>query len=171
MKAFRAIAITSLACAAVALAQPAPTTRSATRSAEETLSQMLKPSGQQAQPLKPIPGMTGMIDTTSGPNAVMPGATTRPVMREGTFIVDRAGRMTKLSDRVEFSFDSDGRNLSDPPVVLLPNLNLMKMEASAGGSGRDVRFRITGEVTEYRGRNYVLLQKVSPIADVLQPLR
>jgi hypothetical protein len=49
--------------------------------------------------------------------------------------------------------------MQDPPVVVLPNLNLMKMESVTGGMSRDLRFRITGEVTEYRGRNYILLRK------------
>src|SRR4051794_26372801 len=103
----RSIVVVAVTCAAFALAQQPPSTRPATRSAEDTLSQMLKPSAQQAQPLKPIPGMTGMVDSTSGAGAISPGASTQPVMREGTFIVDRAGRMTKFDDRVEFTFDSD----------------------------------------------------------------
>ena len=80
--------------------------------------------------------------------------------------------MTKnSSNQVEFTFDSDGQNMTDPPVILLPNLNLMKMENAVSGHNRDLRLRVTGEVTEYNGRNYVLLQKVTPVADVLQPLR
>jgi hypothetical protein len=167
---------TGLFIAATSSAQttrPAPTTRAATRSAQDALSQMLKPSAQAAQPLKPVPGTSGMIDITGGPNAIPPDASTGAVMREGTFIVDRVGRLTRSTEgrQMEFTFDADGRNMTDPPVILLPNQNLMKMEAAVSGNRQDLRFRITGEVTEYNGRNYVLLQKVSAVPDVLQPLK
>lgn len=158
---------------AFAAAQTPPATRPATRSAEDTLSQMLRPSAQAAQPLRPIEGANGMLDITSGPNAIPPGASTRPVLQEGTFIVDRAGRLTigGSGQQMEFTFDADGRRMTDPPVILLPNLNLMKMEAAVTGNRRDLKFRITGEVTEYKGRNYILLQKVVQVSDALQPLR
>jgi hypothetical protein len=55
--------------------------------------------------------------------------------------------------------------MQDPPVVILPNLSLMKMETATAGMSRDLRFRITGEVTEYRGRNYVLLRKWTTLSD------
>ena len=56
----------------------------------------------------------------------------------------------------------------DPPVIILPNLKLMQMESAVGGSNRDLRFRITGMVTEYRSRNYILLEKVVVVPDVTQ---
>ena len=84
------------------------------------------------------------------------------VMRQGSFVVDRTGRLTRSGDgqQYEFTFDADGKSMKDPPVVILPNLKLMAMENAVSGSNRDLRFRITGMVTEYRGRNYVLLEKV-----------
>jgi hypothetical protein len=42
----------------------------------------------------------------------------------------------------------------------LPNLKLMIMEDVARGNTREPRFRVSGVVTEYRGRNYLLLEKV-----------
>ena len=62
---------------------------------------------------------------------------------------------------MEFTFESDGKTLQDPPLIILPNLKLMAMErASEALRDRDVRFRVTGMLTEYKGRNYVLLDKV-----------
>src|SRR5947207_1624173 len=113
-----------LTIAAVAVAQTAiPTTRPATRSAQDILGQMLRPTTQSAPPLKPTPGASGMVDITTGQGTVPGGATTRAVMREGTFIVDRAGRMTRSADsnEIQFTFDADNRNMTDPPVILLPN--------------------------------------------------
>jgi hypothetical protein len=39
------------------------------------------------------------------------------------------------------------------------------METAVNASSRDLQFRITGMVTEYRGRNYVLLEKVVVVPD------
>src|SRR5262245_13699043 len=140
MKTIR-VAVLIAAFSTLAAAEVAPTTRPATRSAQDVLGQMLRPTTQSAPPLRPIPGYSGMVDITSGQGTVPGGATTQATMREGAFIVDRAGRMTRTPDSkdIQFTFDADGRNLTDPPVVLLPNLNLMKMEAAIGGTNSDIR--------------------------------
>jgi hypothetical protein len=90
--------------------------------------------------------------------------------REGTYVGDRTGRRTRSADgeTAEFTVDSDGKALKDPPMVILPSLNLMRMERAVQESTRDPRFRITGMVTEYKGRNYVLLEKVMVVPDVVQ---
>ncbi len=155
--------------AAVPAAAPSgSTTRPTGKSAEEMLNQLLKPTGDSAKPLAPTTAAQGgSVDVTSGAAAVAPGAPVVTVMREGTDIVNRVGRLTRGADgdQWEFTFDSDGRTMLDPPVVVLPNLTLMLMESNATGSNRDIRFRVTGEVTEYRGRNYVLLRKASVVSD------
>ena len=46
------------------------------------------------------------------------------------------------------------------PVLILPNQKLQQMEDTVKSVNRDLAFRITGMVTEYRGRNYILLEKV-----------
>jgi hypothetical protein len=58
--------------------------------------------------------------------------------------------------------------MQDPPVVILPNLKLMGMEQAVKNSSRDLKFSITGMVTEYNGRNYVLLEKVVVVPDAQQ---
>ncbi len=147
-----------------------PTAGGKSLSADQMLSQMLKapPSGV-AKPLAPV-AQPPAADRTSGAGAVKPEAPAVNVMREGTFLVDRTGRLTRTADgnSAEFTFEADGKTLRDPPVVILPNLSLMKMEDAVKSNSRDLRFRITGMVTEYRGRNYVLLEKVVVIPDVLQ---
>jgi hypothetical protein len=122
---------------------------------------MLRPGATNSRPLQPLPD-PAQPDRTTGAAAVAPGAPQMSVMREGSFVVDRTGRLTRSADgqQYEFTFDSDGKSMKDPPVVILPNLKLMAMENAVSGSNRDLRFRITGMVTEYRGRNYVLLEKV-----------
>jgi hypothetical protein len=139
----------------------APTTRPAPVPADQLLSQMLlQPGVSAAKPLQPISGPPAM-DATSGAAAVAPNAPQLTVLREGTFLVDRIGRLTRGSDghSWEFNFESDGRAMQDPPVIVLPNLKLMQMEQALKGTNRDLRFRITGMVTEYNGRNYILIEK------------
>jgi hypothetical protein len=155
----------------------APTTRATTRpakdmSAEDMLNQMLSsPSKTGGRPLTPLPqAASGWTDKSSGKGAVAPAAPAVKVLREGTFLVDRVGRLTKSADgsQAEFAFDADGTSLQDPPVVILPNLKLMQMEDAASNNTRDLRFRVSGMLTEYRGRNYILLEKVVVVPDVLE---
>ena len=157
-------------------ASAAPTTRPsspANRSAEDMLRQMLQPQGQAAQPLKPIPDLPPAIDGTSGPNAVDPNATTQPVTSEGTLLLDRIGRLTPAADgkSFELTLESDGVTLSDPPLVLLPNRKLMQLEDQVQNSYADQKVRVSGEITEYRGRNYLLLQRWNVIPEPVKPLQ
>ena len=155
-----------------------PTTSSATtksakdQSAEEMLSQMLK-APQQAgkRPLTPLPTtMGGGADKKSGAGAVAPSAPVVNVLREGTFLVDRIGRLSRTAEgsQAEFVFDSDGTAMQDPPLVILPNLKLQQMEDAVTNAIKDPRFRVSGQLTEFRGRNYILLDKVVVVPDILE---
>ena len=167
-----------LAPCALAQTKPAttqPTTRPSGGSGVQAvppgqlLDSLLKPASSAGQPLQPID--EGPVpDVTTGKNAVAPAAPQLNLMREGTYIVDRTGRLTKSADgqQLEFTFDADAQAMQDPPVVILPNLKLMQMENAVNSSSRDLRFRISGMVTEYRGRNYVLLEKAVVIPDAVQ---
>ncbi|MFT3785562.1 MAG: hypothetical protein QM770_05285 [Tepidisphaeraceae bacterium] len=90
-------------------------------------------------------------------------------MREGTYRVDRVGRLTRADSGWEFTFESDGKALQDPPVRLLPNLKLQQMEDDLTNANRDLRFQITGMLTEYRGKNYILIEKVIVLSDDRRP--
>jgi hypothetical protein len=186
----RAMVLTAALAALVAAAvpdapaapgQPRPATQPATRpatnpsrslTADEMLSQMLRPPpSASGERVLQAPADPPLRDKTSGRDAVAPNAPAVTVMREGTFLVDRTGRLTRTRDgAAEFSFDADGRALRDPPVVILPSLKLVAMEEAQRAADRDLRFRISGMVTEYRGRNYVLLEKVVVMPEVTQQL-
>jgi hypothetical protein len=130
--------------------------------AKDVLNEMLKPNGaSSARPLQPIQNGPA-VDARSGAGSVAPGAPAVSLLREGSYVVDRVGRLSRLPDtqQWEFAFESDGQALKDPPMVVLPNLKLMLMEDQLKETRRDLKFRITGQVTEYRGRNHVLLEKV-----------
>jgi hypothetical protein len=80
------------------------------------------------------------------------------------------GRLRHTDDgqHEEFVFDSDGTAMQDPPMIILPNLTLVQMENATQGA-RDRKFRVTGMVTEYRGRNCILMDKAVPVAEELRP--
>ncbi len=158
-----------LALAGLVLAAGPATQPSKPVPADQLLSQMLRPQNTSGQPLA-NGTQPPAIDKTSGTGAIAPGAPAQTVIREGSYLVDRVGRMTRSADgqQLEFTFDVDGKALKDPPMVLLPSLKLMAMETAVKGSTRDLRFRITGVITEYNSRNYVLLEKVVVVTDTNQ---
>ncbi|MGA3065795.1 MAG: hypothetical protein ABSF29_02995, partial [Tepidisphaeraceae bacterium] len=145
---------------------PGPTTNPA--SADQMLNEMLS-SDTTTEPPLPRP-QSSLTDSTSGSAAVSPTAPVLSVVREGSQIIDRTGRLTHTPDgrQSEFTFDSDGSALQDAPLLILPNLKLESMENAVAGTNRDLHFRITGLVTEFRGRNCILLEKVVVIPDNLQ---
>jgi hypothetical protein len=79
---------------------------------------------------------------------------------EGHYIADRRGRLICSNDYWLFVFESDGKTLADPPIKILPNRWLEKMESDVAASREALMFRISGEVTTYRGQNFILLRKV-----------
>jgi hypothetical protein len=44
----------------------------------------------------------------------------------------------------------------------------MQMETAVSEGAKDIRFKVTGLVTEYKGRNYILLEKVVVVPDAVQ---
>jgi hypothetical protein len=169
-----AFALILVFCASLAAAQ---TTRPATRpssddmkfmSADQVFDQMLKPAPNPSRPLPPMPERSSQ-DQNRGSTAVKPGAPNLPLVREGTYIIDRLGRLTKTDKgEFEFTFESDGKALHDPPMLLLPNLKLAQLEDAVTSQARDLKVRVTGRVTEYRGRNYLLLDMVIVPPDITQ---
>ena len=151
------------------LAQDAPSTQPAEVPPAELLNRMLKPPGQGPQPLQPMV-FPPPVNNVTGGAAIAPNATTMPIVREGTFIPDRTGRLTKSPDGLqsEFTFDADGRAMQDPPMIILPNLKLELMEQAVSNSNRDLKFRVTGMVTEYHNRNYLLMERVVVVPDIVQ---
>jgi hypothetical protein len=137
------------------------------------LSQMLRPASQSVRPLPPVPdGGGGIVDRSTGANAVAPGAPTLPVLPEGTNVFDRVGRLARTQDgQWELTLESDGKVMKDPPLLVLPNKTLSQMEHALANNDADLRFRISGELTEYNGRNYILIQRAPVVQQLTQPLR
>lgn len=91
-------------------------------------------------------------------NAIQP--TAQKLLPDGSRIVDRPGRLTSEGEYYTFSFESRGRGAPEMPIRLLPNRLLEDMEITSAGGTKPIVFVISGEVTEYRGVNYLLVQKL-----------
>jgi hypothetical protein len=173
------IALTTVAPLAAAQARPTAATQPTTRPAGTTtqplppgqlLDSLLKPPSAAGQPLQPIQEGP-VMDVKTGNAAVAPGAPQINLRREGSYVVDRTARLTRGGtdgQQSELTFDADGQAMKDPPMIILPNLKLMQMENAVTEGAKDMRFKVTGLVTEYKGRNYILLEKVVAVPDVVQ---
>ena len=150
----------------------AQTTRPTTRPAESQspdmmLRQLLSPARPSAKPLEPV--QYPQEDQTSK-NAVAPKVETQNLVREGSYVIRRVGRLTRTADgQFEFTYEADGSALKDPPMIILPNLKLTQMETAVKTNSRDLKFLISGMVTEYNGRNYILLEEVLVVQDETIP--
>lgn len=101
---------------------------------------------------------TQIADNAIPENALRP--VDRKLMPDGARIVDRAGRLTRDGDYLTFTFESRGEGPIEVPLRLLPNRLLENMEQIAEDGRKSVVFVVSGEVTEYRGVNYLLLEKL-----------
>ncbi len=86
---------------------------------------------------------------------------------EGEMVVDRVGRV--LYDNVEscwlFTFDADNQSMAEPPVLLHPCQLLEVMASAEMRMSYAPRFRISGQITKYKGQNYMLLRKILFVVD------
>ncbi len=139
------------------------------QSADDVLNRLLQPSRPAALPLEPLPDLPKRDVGTA--KTVAPAGEQLNLIREGTYLVDRVGRLNRTAENMhELTLEADGKGMKDPPLLILPNLKLMTMEKYIQNTSRDLRFRVTGLVTEYNGRNYILLDKVVVVPDQLAPV-
>jgi len=130
-----------------------------TPSSEDILNQLLKD-----KPGKPIiPEIESVQDVPVKAPSVAPAPKekTLPVGR-GNMVVDRIVTLLPagVGKWMQVSFVSDN-TLREPPMRLLPCTKLTQAEALAvSGAGKSVRLRVTGEITVYKGRRYLLLRKL-----------
>ncbi len=154
------------------MAQTASTTRPASEdlsAAQNTLQDMLEQGPPVTQQSLPAGEKTPKyLKTSKKYKSKFPAALTesktsgrQKLLPEGHYIADRRGRLVSTSgDCWLFVFESDGKAMADPPIKLLPNRWLEKMESDLSASHDDVIFLVSGEITCYHGQNYLLLRKV-----------
>ncbi len=106
-----------------------------------------------------VPGVPGVGSSNESVEPVDPQATSK-LKPEGYIEIDRLGALKPDRGRWLFVFEADKSSLADPPMVLVPNSLLEAMQKQSDNGRRPVKFRVTGEVTQYRGTNYLMLRKV-----------
>lgn len=74
--------------------------------------------------------------------------------REGTHLVDRIGRFKATGDRVTFYSKDDGRQFP-----ALENLALERVARVISETSDNLQWCISGQVTEFRGQNYLLVTR------------
>jgi len=82
----------------------------------------------------------------------------------GNFVTDRLVRVLPVGvgKWMKVSFESDN-TLQEPPIRLLPCRLLHEAEQLAKEKRFEkLRFRVSGEITQYKGRRYLLLRKLMP---------
>ena len=135
------------------------------QSQEDVLQELLKDS--TAEPMiitREIP------DEVSVPvvEPVDPKANTQLTVREGDPVINRQGRLGKdTKGTALFVYESDGAALNEPPLILLPCQKLEKMEQLAKKKP-NAKFMVTGEITVYHGKGYLLLRKAMLYHDLGQ---
>ncbi len=135
---------------------------------EPSPSEIIKMLQEEREPRKTVltlpsrPGEERRTTVIDAPNAIQP--LVHKLLPDGSRIVDRPGRLARHDDYFVFSFESRGEGAPEPPIRLLPNRLLEDMEIYSEGGEKPVVFVVSGEVTEYRGLNYLLIQKL-----LLQP--
>ena len=135
------------------------------KSQEEVLKELLEESSPG-----PMIITHDIPDQVSVPvvEAVDPKAKLPLAVREGAWLINRQGRLGKdAKGTLLFVYEADGKDLSEPPLILLPCQKLEQMEQLAS-KNPNAKFMVSGEVMVYRGRGYLLMRKVMPYNDMGQ---
>ncbi|HVT82821.1 MAG TPA: hypothetical protein VHM90_19440 [Phycisphaerae bacterium] len=92
------------------------------------------------------------------------------LLPETTVIAGRDGRFVKdvKSGQELITFYSDGKRMFDPPMGLLPCKFLAYMEEQTEMGNKPIRYKVSGEVTLYRGKNYLYLRTAWEVKDLNQ---
>ncbi len=83
------------------------------------------------------------------------------MLPEGTIMIDQLGRFVPAGEQGwSLAFEDPGRDAGRPPIRVLPSRLLETAVALSTGTAQGGVFMVSGEVTTYKGLNYLLLRKV-----------
>jgi len=103
------------------------------------------------------------------PSAAPPPAQGTIASAKGSMVVDRVVRIY-AEDKAGWwivSFVGDN-TLREPPIRVLPSPLLEEAEKEVAAAPPKIKFRVSGELTEYKGRRYLLLRKLMVERDLGQ---
>lgn len=112
-------------------------------------------------PAAPAPAPSSPAEqpaTQSGAPAAQASKPTRSrrVLREGSFLTNRRGRLVREGRDWVIEFDRDARGAAEPPMIVQPGQRLMEMQRLVESRAEALTFVVSGEVFVYRDRNYLL---------------
>ncbi len=102
----------------------------------------------------------GSVRDAVGADSTLNGATEEvgthgTLMREGTRVSERLATCRSSGERLLISFDEDS-----PPLAALENLTAQRILKAVMDDVGDDRWIVSGQVTEFQERNYLLLERV-----------
>jgi len=110
-------------------------------------------------------GDDDLLDTRPEEEASARGASLRPLLPDGAAIISRPARVVRIGKRYDLVFESDHPDNPEPPLTLLPNLNMERMLEAVRGDNHGQVFRVSGDVTQFLGRNYILVRSAPQRVD------
>lgn len=124
----------------------------------ETVARELERQRPKAQPIQPS---TVPESTDQGPAGGRLNRDNNSLLwPEDYFLSGRRGWL-RGQGLTEFAFAADDEGHTDEPIEILRNTKLRQMQAFLESAGYEVEFTLTGRVTEYYGKNYILVRSVA----------
>lgn len=154
--------------------QPAqPAADSSAPSAEQVIGELLESKRQPIEPTErasrqtPVPEPGSAVELDPAVVGVAPGGPKPKLRREGDFVINRRARVARTVDgaRSMLVYEADSAKAPDPPMILLPCQLLESMETIVRQRGDNVVFVVSGQVTIYRGANYLMPTMVKEAGD------
>ena len=101
-------------------------------------------------------------------NAVAPNPPPAALLTERSVVTNRIGRLVRdpRTGAKLIAFDADGTRLADPPMGVIPCKYLAILEDATDDGNKPLMFHVSGEVTTYRGKNYLYLKYVTVMRDL-----
>lgn len=144
----------------VAPAKPAtsePSPQDVIKTLEKDAAKKPMPAPVAAPTAAPSGAGAGSVSVGPASTGAAPAATGGKLLREGSFLASRRGRMVRSSEGAWlFVFDADSSTKAEPPMTMMPCLNLQAMEKLAERGGDALSYTVSGQVFVYKNRNYLL---------------
>jgi hypothetical protein len=104
-----------------------------------------------------------IIDKLSTRRIIQPQQIKQGVeLKQDSILTGRTGFIKNINDKWIFVFDSLGRNKSKASLELLPCQSLARAQRKQAQEPVKIRYKVSGIVTKYKGRYYLMLQRVTP---------
>jgi hypothetical protein len=122
-----------------------------------------KPAGTGVEPNSalPIPGEITEMLKNRRPLRAQQRQVSPETTEVSRMLVDVVGFIERRQDRVVFVPDAMGLNVSGKEYQLLPNAMLEQAQKLQAGTPDRVRFSIAGLLTDFKGKQYLLLQRAT----------